>query len=86
MYKESKPIKTTGTQNICKNENIKDYLGFATSIIYKNILMSVPLLIQLATRYEYWEDGKKGHGGREYRNTKSSSSIAENQQIMFKVF
>lgn len=45
MYKESKPIKTTGTQNICRNENMKDYLGFATSIIYKNILMSVPLLI-----------------------------------------
>lgn len=29
--------------------------------------------------YNYWEDGKRGRGGKEYRSTKSSSRIAENQ-------
>lgn len=40
QYKES---KLQGKD--CKNKNIVDYVGFAMGIMYKNILMSIPLLI-----------------------------------------
>ena len=58
---------------------IVDYLGFAMNIIYQSILMSIPLLTLLKMGYNYWGAGKRGSRGGEYRSTKSSPIITENQ-------